>query len=214
VIEPQDDQNQADLPDFFWIAVKNPQKPIDFCGFCLVQLNKAMDIYEIRKRTAYEPNAATTQKNAVRSWLTSLRSEYQFAVTLTLKQYIDLKLEHGINYKRLVRGDCDRIAQRFIQKLNRQAFGKAAERYGKALRCLVVVEGERTAKQLHFHLAVGGLPKHYRPNQFTTMVKNAVDLVRELDAQHDVQIMDSGWTDYITKELGRRDTDNVLWHLA
>jgi hypothetical protein len=32
VIEPQDDQNQADLPDFFWIAVKNPQKPIDFSG--------------------------------------------------------------------------------------------------------------------------------------------------------------------------------------
>jgi hypothetical protein len=46
------------------------------------------------------------------------------------------------------------------------------------------------------------------------MVKNAVDLVQELDTQHDVQIMDSGWIDYITKELGRRDTDNVLWHLA
>jgi hypothetical protein len=39
-------------------------------------------------------------------------------------------------------------------------------------------------------------------------------LVRELDIQHDVQIMDSGWTDYITKELGPRDSDNVLWHLA
>jgi hypothetical protein len=173
-----------------------------------------MDIYEIRKRTAYDPNAAPTQKNAVRSWLTSLRSEYQFAVTLTLKQHTALKHDHGVQYKRLVREDCDRVAKRFIQKLNREAFGKAAERHGKALRFLVVVEGERTGKQLHLHLAVGGLPKHHRPNHFTTMVKNAVDLVRELDAQHDVQIMDSGWTDYITKELGRRDTDNVLWHLA
>jgi hypothetical protein len=183
-------------------------------GFCLVQLNTAMDIYEIRKRTAYDPNAAPTQKNAVRSWLTSLRSEYQFAVTLTLKQYVELRLEHGINYKRLVREDCDKIAQRFIQKLNRQAFGKAAERHGKTLRYLVVVEGERTDKQLHLHMAVGGLPNHYLPNQFATMVKNAADLVREIDTQHDVQIMDSGWTDYITKELGRTDTDNVLWHLA
>ena len=173
-----------------------------------------MDIYEIRKRTAYEPNPAPTQKNAVRSWLTSLRSEYQFAVTLTLKQYVQLRLEHGVNYKRLVREDCDKIAQRFIQKLNRQAFGKAAERHGKTHRYLVVVEGERTDKQLHLHLAVGGLPNHYLPNQFPIMVKNAADLVRELDAQHDVQIMDSGWTDYITKELGRTDTDNVLWHLA
>ncbi len=183
-------------------------------GFCLVQLNKAMDLYEIRKRTAYEPDASPTQKNAVRSWLAGLRSEYQFAVTLTLKQYIELKLEHGVNYKRLVREDCDRIAKRFIQKLNRQAFGKAAERHGKGLSYLVVVEGERTAKPLHLHLAVGGLPKHHLPNQFVTMVKNSVDLVWELDTQHDVQIMDSGWTDYITKELGRRDTDNVLWHLA
>jgi hypothetical protein len=113
-----------------------------------------------------------------------------------------------------VRGDCDRVAKRFIQKLNRQAFGKAAERNGKSLRYLVVVEGERTAKLLHLHLAVGGLPKTYLPNQFATMVKNAANLVREIDTQHDVQIMDSGWTDYITKELGRSDTDNVLWHLA
>jgi hypothetical protein len=30
VIELQDDQNQADLPEHCWIAVKNPQKPIDF----------------------------------------------------------------------------------------------------------------------------------------------------------------------------------------
>jgi hypothetical protein len=173
-----------------------------------------MDIYEIRKRTAYDPNAAPTQKNAVRSWLTTLRGEYQFAVTLTLKQHTELKHDHGVQYKRLVREDCDRVAKRFIQKLNRQAFGKAAERHSKSLRYLVVVEGERTDKQLHLHLAVGGFPKHYLPNQFSTMVTNAVNLVRELDAQHDVQIMDSGWTDYITKELGRRDSDNVLWHLA
>ena len=56
----------------------------------------------------------------------------------------------------------------------------------------MVVEGERTAKQLHLHLAVGGLPKHHLPNQFPIMLKNAADLVREIDAQHDVQIMDSG----------------------
>jgi hypothetical protein len=32
VIELQDDKNQADLPPFSWVAVKNPQKPIDFSG--------------------------------------------------------------------------------------------------------------------------------------------------------------------------------------
>lgn len=173
-----------------------------------------MDLYEIRKRTAYDAKAAPTQKTAVRSWLTSLRSEYQFAVTLTIKQNTTVKTPHGVHVRKLKREDCDAIAHRFTQKLNRQAFGKAADRYSKGLRYFAVVEGERTGKNLHLHLAVGNLPSGYMPHQFQVMVANAVNLVRELDTQHDVQIMDSGWTDYITKELGRLDSDNVLWHLA
>lgn len=173
-----------------------------------------MYLYEIRKRTAYDANAEPTQKSAVRSWLTGLSNEFQFAVTLTIKQSTTVKTDRGLHTRKLKREHCDVIARRFTQKLNRQAFGKAAERYNKSLRYFAVVEGERTGKNLHLHLAIGKLPSTYLPNQFASMVKNAVDLVAELDTQHDVQIMDSGWTDYITKELGRRDTDNVLWQLA
>lgn len=173
-----------------------------------------MNLYEIRKKTAYDLNALPTQKTAVRSWLTGLRQEFQFAVTLTIKQSITVKTERGVHVRKLKRADCDAIARRFTQKLNRQAFGKAAERHGKQLRYFAVVEGERTGKNLHLHMAVGNFPDSYLPRDFSVMVKNAVDLVAELDTQHDVQVMDSGWTEYITKELGRRDTDNVLWQLA
>ncbi len=173
-----------------------------------------MDLYEIRKRTAYDPNAKPTQKAVVRSWLTGMRDEFQFAVTLTLKQSMPILTARGAYMRKLRRDDCDAIARRFTQKLNRQAFGKAAERYNKSLRYFAVVEGQRTDKNLHLHLAVGNFPSTYMPNQFATMVKNAVNLVDTLDSQYDVQIMDSGWTDYITKELGRQDTDNVLWQLA
>ncbi len=173
-----------------------------------------MRLHEIRKRTAFEENAVVTQKSATRAWLTGLRTEFQFAVTLTVKQSIVVKTNRGSHLRKIGRVDFDAIAKRFTQKLNRQAFGKAAERYNKSLRYLAVVEGERTGKNLHLHFAVGNFPSSYLPNQFPTMVKNAVDLVSELDTHHDVQIMDSGWTDYITKELGRRDTDNVLWQLA
>ncbi len=183
-------------------------------GFCLVRINRAMDLYEIRKRTAYDPNAKQTQKAAVRSWLTGLRDEFQFAVTLTLKQSMPVLTTRGTHVRKLRRADCDAIARRFTQKLNRQAFGKAAERHNKSLRYLAVVEGQRTAKNLHLHFAIGGLPTFYLLNEFPVMVKNSIDLVSELDAQHDVQVMDSGWIDYITKELGREDTDNVLWQLA
>ena len=173
-----------------------------------------MDIVEIRRRTAFDPNAKPTQKSAVRDWAHGMSNDYQFAVTLTFKQSIAVKNNNGIYIHKLHRTDCDAIARRFTQKLNRQAFGKAAERYNKSLRYLAIVEGERSRKNLHLHLAVGNFPKTYLPNQFTTMVQNAVHLVRELDEQHDVQVMDSGWIDYITKELGRKDTDNVLWQLA
>jgi hypothetical protein len=173
-----------------------------------------MNLYEIRKRAGYEANAKQSQKNAVRTWLQGLRADFQFAVTLTIKTSIPVLTERGAHILKISRVDCDAIAARFVKKLNRQAFGKAAERYNKSLKFIPVVEGERSGKNLHFHLAIGGLPSSCLPNQLSVMVRNAINLVRELDGQHDVQVMDSGWIEYFTKELGRNDTDNVLWQLA
>jgi hypothetical protein len=82
------------------------------------------------------------------------------------------------------------------------------------LKYFAVIEGERTFKNLHLHIAIGGLDKNTKWNKFDELVRNAKGSVIELDEQHDLQIMDSGWLEYITKELGTRDTDNVLWELA
>ncbi len=172
-----------------------------------------MDIYEIRKRTAYEESILPTPKSDTQNWLRGMSTDYQFAVTLTIKQLFLVKTEQGNYVKKLQRSDCDAIARRFIQKVNREIFGKAAERYGKSLRFIPVVEGERSFKNLHFHMAVGNYPKKRMFNQFDVDVKNAINLVAELDKEYKVKIMDSGWMDYFTKELGRKDTDNVLWHL-
>ena len=46
------------------------------------------------------------------------------------------------------------------------------------------------------------------------LVRNAKLKVAELDEQHKVDVVDSGWMEYLTKELGMKDTDNVLWDLA
>jgi hypothetical protein len=79
---------------------------------------------------------------------------------------------------------------------------------------LPVVEGERSNKHLHLHFAIGGLPSHVKFNQFDTLVKQCKDYkLSTLIAQHKVDITDSGWIDYITKEVGTKDTDNVLWTL-
>ena len=111
-----------------------------------------MDLYEIRRKVAYDPTAPLTQKAVVRNWLISLHSEFQFGLTLTLKQSMLIENGRGAHFSKLKRTDCDAITHRFIQKLNRQVFGKAAERYGKTLRYIPIVEGERSGKQLHFHM--------------------------------------------------------------
>lgn len=173
-----------------------------------------MDLERIREITAYNSSAKPLPKHAMQAWLCGLRDQYQLAVTLTIKQTIEIKTDRGMHYRALRRDDCDAIAKRFTQKLNRQVFGNAAERHGKGLIYLPIVEGVHNSKNLHLHMAVGNFPKTFQFNQFPQMVSNAVTLVRELDEQHAVDVMDSGWLDYITKELSAKNTDNVLWQLA
>ena len=173
-----------------------------------------MKLQQIRARTAYNPNALPTQKAAVRAWLGGMSREFPLSLTLTLKQTIVEKNDRGTYKRKLTRDDCERIAKRFTQKLNREVFGKyAAEKGGKSLKYLPVVEGERSNKHLHLHFAVGGLPSHVKFNQFDTLVTNAKLHVEHIDVQHEVDITDSGWIEYITKEVGTKDSDNVLWTL-
>ena len=173
-----------------------------------------MNLQEIRSRTAYNPNALPTQKAAVRAWLGGMSKDFPLSLTLTLKQTIVEKNDRGVYRHNLTRDDCERIAKRFIQKLNRQVFGKyAADKCGKSLKYLPVVEGERSNKHLHLHFAIGGLPSHVKFNQFDTLVTNAKLRVEYIDTEHKVDVTDSGWISYITKEVGTKDTDNVLWTL-
>jgi hypothetical protein len=173
-----------------------------------------MDLYTIRQITAYNIHAKPSCKDALRTWLAGLKDEYQFAVTLTIKQSFLIKTDSGNHMQKLKREDCNAIAKRFIQKLNREVFGKAAERYDKGLKYFITVEGGWNGKNLHLHMAVGGFPKTRKIMQFKNMVCNAVRNVYELDEQHAVNVMDSGWMEYITKELNAKSTDNVLWDLT
>lgn len=173
-----------------------------------------MNIYTIRQKTAYNPNTRTTEKQAMRNWLIGKKQEFQFAVTLTIKQTITVKNDKGTYKHRLKRNDVDGIAERFTQKLNEQVFGHSAKRHKRKLLYIPIVEGVHNGKNLHLHFAIGHYPKDRLPNHFPQLVQNAITLVTELDEQHKVDVMDSGWFEYITKELSARNTDNVLWHLA
>lgn len=173
-----------------------------------------MKLQDIRKKTAFDQNQSPSLKAETRAWMHSLFKQYPVAITVTLKQSITVSTPVGSYQRRLARDDCDRIAKRFTQKLNRQVFGKAAERYGKQLKYLIVVEGERSGKNLHLHLAIGDLPSHIKFNMVSDLVMKAKLQVVEIDEQYKVDITDSGWMEYISKEFGAKDTDSVLWALA
>jgi hypothetical protein len=141
--------------------------------------------------------------------------DFPLALTLTLKQTITYKTPTGVVKRSLKRADCERIAKRFQQKLNRVVFGKtAAEKYGMTLKYLPVLEGERSDKRLHLHYAIGDLPAFVKFNQFDALVRLAKQQVPDIDQEHKVDIADSGWLEYVTKEIGPRDTDAVLWTLS
>ena len=75
-------------------------------------------------------------------------------------------------------------------------------------------QSEDVNSYYYVHFAIGGLPSHVKFNQFDRLVTNAKLNVEHIDVEHKVDITDSGWIEYITKELGTKDTDNVLWTLA
>jgi len=176
-----------------------------------------MNLEQIRQKTAFSPNAQLTQKDATRIWLSSIHKGYPIALTLTLKQFIEIKNDKGTYFKKIDKDDIRRVATHFQHKLNKQVFGcRGAKKYKKSLKYLVVIEGERTHKNLHIHMAIGDLPDYVKWNEINRLVINAKSSVVELDEQHKVDIAgDSGWMgQYLTKELGMKDTDNVLWDLA
>ena len=106
-----------------------------------------MQLQDIRKRLASDFPQPISQKAATRAWLSSLSSEYPLALTLTLKRVIAYSTPCGKREQAIDRTEAERIAKRFIQKLNRAVFGKrAAEKHGKTLKYIAVLEGERSKK--------------------------------------------------------------------
>jgi len=170
-----------------------------------------MKLEEIRRRTAYNPNALPIVKAATRTWVCSMAKEFPLALTLTLKQTIVENTPNGNVRPAITKQDCERITERFQQKLNIAIFGHAAKRHGKTLKYLPVVEGERSGKHLHLHFAIGNLPKHVKLNKFDALVCEAKKYVEHVDEQHKVDIADRGWLEYITKETATKHSDNVLW---
>lgn len=174
-----------------------------------------MNIEQIRQKTAYKENEAPSLKEQTRVWMNHLSNEYPIALTLTIKQTIVEKRPNGTVVRRITKDDCQRIAERFIKKLNREVYGKSAERHSLGLKYVVVLEGDGFAKNYHLHMMVGALPKHIRFNRMDELVRNAKSRVSQIDEQYKVELAyDSGWSEYTSKQVTKTDTDAILWQVS
>jgi len=167
----------------------------------------------MRQRTAYVEQKKT-QKEALRDYLRSRQADFDYALTLTFKPSSLVTSNNGVYYRKLSKDVVAETAAKFKRRLNNIALGSAAKLHGKSLNYFFVIEGERSCKQLHLHVALGGELRRIGLNELKGAVEQAAALCEGTGDKIDVQIADSEWLGYMTKEVGKHDTDNVLWELA
>lgn len=170
-----------------------------------------MLLFEIQQRLKNLGIERTDCKIACREFLPQLISEHNVGVTLTLK-----KSWYSMNGKMKVifflhDANTDLIAKRFMHILNKLIWKNSYKNKKSCLKTISVVEDGFGKKHTHIHCAIGNFPSDFKFRDLPRLVKKASNECFEIDAQHKEDIADSGWIEYITKEIGKRDTDKVQW---
>lgn len=134
----------------------------------------------------------TVQKDLrrlLKDFILDTAKDHDLAVTLTLKQ------QDGPT--RLDSIEASKNLRHFLNRLNKKAYGNAAQRFGKKVEVVPMLEASY-AGRLHYHLAL--------KNPFPTVAicRSAIidcwSKTRWGYDEVDVQpIYSSGWIDYITK---------------
>lgn len=142
-------------------------------------------------------------RQAFRDWVDLDRWHGPHAVTLTLRQAL-----YGLGDLGQARMPIsDQLASRnfrhFMNRLNRSVFGKAAQRFGRGLAVVPILEGG-SAKRLHYH-AIIDCPSSFEGNFHSEIIRHwqATDWgYHQADCQPGA---DLGWLNYITKFRDKAD---------
>ena len=171
-----------------------------------------MKLFEIREMLSQYEVAKPNCRVAVRQFLNGMATDYQVALTLTLKHKWftkngKMKVEHF-----LTPYDLPKIYERFEYKLNKLVWKQKFYRHqAEKIRFFRAWENGNGSKRIHLHAALGNFPRDFRYNSLPKLVERAAKECFEIDCQHKEDICDSGWLEYITKEVGADNTDKILW---
>ncbi len=175
-------------------------------------INTDMKLFEIREYLIKHELSKPNCKEAAREFLCGMSDQYQIALTLTLNQkWFTMNGLMRVDHY-LTKEDIPKIYERFEYKLNRLIWKQKFYRHhSEKLNFLRAWEDGNGKKRIHLHAALGNFPKDFKWNTLPKIVEKASKECFEIDYQHKEDICDSGWMEYITKEVGEDNTDKILW---
>lgn len=149
-------------------------------------------------------------KQETQDWMRKHASYFTHAVTLTMKQSREVMTTKGLTRQYLTEIEAKENLRQFIRFLNAIVYGNAAKRFCASIHVIPVMEGIATDKQLHYHCMIG----NFRAGADEALIDSAIRTAWLKTDFGNIQIniqplTPEGWIDYITKEIGIGDADNV-----
>ena len=190
-----------------------------------------MTLHEIREALEKKGSYNKGHNQIISNWLAhGCETKFELCLTLMPKKVLykyvpgskavkDNKLLRHLN-----RSELERASIRFIDILNRLVYKQLYKRFNKKLDVVMVIEGAKSAKDLHTHFALTK-PKEIIWNEFARRVRKALEMSGDFEIfnptynfhkdrseeqyRYKLDIIDSDWLYYITKELEAKSVHNL-----
>ena len=190
-----------------------------------------MTLHEIREALEKKGAYNKGHNQIISNWLAhGCETKFELGLTVMPKKVLykyvpgskavkDNKLLRHLN-----RSELERASIRFIDILNRLVYKQLYKRFNKKLDVVMVIEGAKSAKDLHTHFALTK-PKEIIWNEFARRVRKALEMSGDFEIfnptynfhkdraeeqyRYKLDIIDSDWLYYITKELEAKSVHNL-----
>lgn len=148
-------------------------------------------------------------QSAIREWISDTQWVNPFAVTLNLKQVIQIEADHGRVFIHLDDQKASRNLRYFINKVSRHYLGNTTRRFGSRLPVIPVLEGGK-GKRLHFHLMIDLPPSATIEEVYPLFVTTWMGTQWGYGQVNIQQRPDGGWLNYITKLRDKADAGEAI----
>lgn len=190
-----------------------------FLWFCI---NINMKLREMREELTKNGAYKLSNKEIIANWLAQdCEADFQLGLTLMPK-----KMQYKNGLRHLNKNELEKASYRFVEFLNAAVYKNAYKRFNKKLDVVMTIEGEKSCKDLHSHFVLTK-PVEMKWNEFARRVRLALKLSNDFEIfnpnynfdndnsdeqyRYKLDIIDSDWLSYITKELDKKDVQNLYF---